>query len=622
MLWILCLIPVVIVACALVITALNVPHRFYASESGDSCCQEYVALLSTIVNRTISPCKSVFDFTCQRYSVQAAPGALLDSPGIDSSWGYKPSNTPAGKVAYQYYRSCVTTAVQGEGLGAQTAATVLEFLNQSIRSPARLIVEISMKYGIKFPVSFLSENMFKAWHYPLPQRMYFNVYHIAVAINPVEVPFLNTEAEKAYLRIRRDARRKVNEALSFNVSERDVDDVGSAFRVAPKKAYTASNLTGLHSLIPALTVEEWRTLLENITRANLTGVVFFNSDKGALKRSLHILMDPASQPRIVVFSLVEATFNILIGAVLEKNRRDMRRRYFAYCQDVSTYVVGPLLIVDKMQTLNAGQPHDVKLQTYFRLITKAVAERARTLVAPEDIDSVRNYVQRTRLLLPSEVFRMDLSLPQLTNDYARNYLVMWKSQWTFFNIALPDDFPRLVVVRSAVGWLPVSFNNIVLLPIKAYATLNITSALDDVVPLATLGMLMADVVWSSVLRSKWSAETYQRVKRHRMCVDQEKRIQRGTRFYYPKLSLDAALDAARHGHWNATMIFYSHRLLRTSRSQLFFLLVIFHFYCSAAKYSSSVYRRSESNYLFLHSDDFREAFGCSSRPAPGDIAGC
>ncbi|KAK8775198.1 hypothetical protein V5799_031459 [Amblyomma americanum] len=621
MLLLLCLIPAVIAVCAFVIMAYKVPYTFYASSSEDPCCEEYVALLSRIVNRTISPCKSIYDFTCDRYSVQTAPGALLDSPGIASSWGYKPSNTPAGKLVYQYYRSCVTAAVQGERQGARTAATLLEFLNQSIRSPVRLIVEISLKYGIEFPVSFLSENMLKAWRYPLPRRMFFNVHHIAVTINRIVIN-LSAEAEQAYHRIRRDARRKINEALSLNVSESEVDEIDSAFRVAPKNAYTASNLTGLHNLIPTLTVAEWRTLLENVTRANLTGVVFLISDIGALKRSLDILLDVNSQPKIVVFSLVHATFRLLIGAVQEKDQRDIRLRYFAYCQDVSTYIVGPLLIVDIMQTLNAGKLHDAMLRTYFHSITKAVGERAGTLVAPEDIDSVRKYVQRTRLLLPSEVFRLDLSLPQLTNDFSRNYLIMRKSQWTFFTIAVPDDFPRFEVVRSAVRWLPGFFNNVVLLPIKPYAAVNITSTLDDVVPLATLGMLMADAVWRSVFSTKWSAETNQRLQRHRMCVDQQTRIPRGTLFFYPKLSLDAALDASRRGHWNATMTFLPYRLQKTSRSQLFFLLIIFHYYCSAAKYLPPGYRRSESNYLFIHSDDFREAFGCSSRPARVDITGC
>ncbi|KAK8778166.1 hypothetical protein V5799_020491 [Amblyomma americanum] len=608
----LCMIPVVTALCALILMALRASHTGYTSHIDASCCEEYVALLSRIVNRSINPCESIYDFICDRYSAQAAPGALLDTRLLEGSWGFKPSETLAGKLAYQYYRSCVMSTVQGERLGAQTASALLAFLGPSVNFPLRLIVEISLKYAIMFPVLFLSEAMFDLWPSSLPKRLHFSVHNLAVTLDTNPEPVMSAEAKQIYLRIRRDALRRVNEALSLNVSELEVDELYMALRVSLDSAqdYVASNLTDLHNLVPVLTAEEWRALLENVTRSRITGDVFLISDVAMLKRSLDILLDATSRPENAVFSLVEATSRLLIGTVLEKDNRDIRQRYFMYCHNASYVMVLPLLLVNLMETLNAGKLHDTMLQVYFSAITKAVSERAATLVAQQDVESVRRYVQRTRLLLPSEVFSLDLPLPTLTNNYAQNYLLMHASQWTLYSITVNGGVPKFITLKGILGRKPLFYNDVVVLPISVYLVVNNTSRIDRVVPLATFSMLIADTLWTSVLNSNWSDATTRRLERRQVCLTEENRTEQSFFFYHPELSLDTALDAARRKHWNTTLKFYSYQLQRISRSQLFFLLIIFHYYCPATKHAPYGRRRSEANHLFLRSDDFREAFGC------------
>ncbi|KAH7936483.1 hypothetical protein HPB49_000035 [Dermacentor silvarum] len=596
----------------LLIVALTAPVAILIPPRTPACCHGELRLLSRLVNDTIQPCRDIFARVCATYGRKEMPGSLRDIRLGEESARYKPDGSEAGKVINKHYQVCLGAMSRAEELAPETVASIVHFMGSEAfktqKGMLRFVVEMSLRYSLETTVLFLTSDLRDIWkqHVKTYNKRPNATTSVAVVITRPIVLQVNGSVAPLYARVQREALEAVNQALSTNVTSYDIETlVGNLTIVKDEAALSASDMGALTSMVPSVLDTEWRALLENIAGTPL-GKEVFHTSIAEIKHRLGVLLDTARQPTTIAFLLVDATSNLILSMLHSRFKKSIHERYFRRCTDEGQTLV-PLLAVHRLSMIKSGEKRAEQFRSVFQKIAGIVADTAPRFAAPKDAESLKQYVNRFGIVLPVDIFRMNAPLPKLGDRYAWNYMSLQASGWTAERMPLPKSIPRLALKDAIQTKNLMVRDDTIFVSLGLYTAMNISDDYDPVVAYATVGMSLADALWNSVFKTRFSTETNLLFDVVNKCRNASGHFFPKIVFRYAELSFNVTLEAARSKQWFDE--FQMGALMKASRCQVFFLLLLFHYYCPGRMWKQRMTGR-ESNYLLSNTDDYHTAFGC------------
>ncbi|KAH6929004.1 hypothetical protein HPB50_022381 [Hyalomma asiaticum] len=596
----------------LVIAALTAPVAVLVPSSTPPCCASELRLLSQLINTTINPCRNLFARVCASYKRNETPGSLRDIRLGEEPARYRPTGSETGRLINKHFQVCLRAMSKAEELAPETVASITEFMGREAfkteTNMLRFVVEITLRYGLQTTVLFLTTDMreiIKKHVKTYQQRPGTNVSAVVIT-RPVLLE-IEGSVSPLYDRVRLEALEAVNEALSTNVTTHDIEAlVRNLTLVEDEMELVSSDVDVLTTMVPSVPGAQWRMLLDDIAGTTL-GEDVFHTSTSAIKHRLGVLLDVKSQPTTVAFLIVDAASNFILNMMKSRLKTSIYERYFRRCNEEGQTLV-PLLAIHRLR-LTAGQKRAEQFRTIFERIASLVADTAPRFAAPKDAESVKQYVYRFRMTLPVDIFRLNASLPTLGDRYAWNYMQLQASGWTAQRMPLPKNVPRKTIKDSIETKHLTVLDDTIYVSLGLYTAMNISNDYDPAIAYATIGMSLADALWNSVFKRHFSHKTTRLFDVVKKCRAASGHVFPKVVFRYAELSLNVTLEAARSKQWFGK--FRARGLTnKASRCQLFFELLIFHYYCPGHIWKQRV-TGQESNYLFSNTDDYHTAFGCS-----------
>ncbi|KAK8777592.1 hypothetical protein V5799_029063 [Amblyomma americanum] len=597
--------------------ALSMPSPGERKVIGSSCCLDELRLLYSTVNATINPCNDIFAYVCDSYERNVTPGSVRDIRLREEPARYLPSNTAAGKLINKHFRVCLRAMSRAEELGPETVTSLADFMGRQAfrteRDMLRLVVEMTLKYSLETTVLFATTELRDIWKRHLPGERLGGRDTVVVIACSIQLKVKGPLA-KLYARLRQEALDATNAALSTNVTQREIETLVQDLKDIPRKhVVSESPLSALTDMVPTVSTNEWQTLLESIMGSPYSDRMYHTLVKD-LNHRLGILLDRARQPATVAFLLLDAACNLLWNVLNVNQKAAVQVRYFERCRRESQTLV-PLLVFNRLQTIRSATERTEQFRAIFHRLVHLVAEAAARFSAPEDAESVKQFVRGIRMYLPRDIFDLEAPLPKLDSRYAWNFMSLQASRWTAQRVPLRKDVSRDAVKDSIETKHLVVRNASIYVSVSLFTALNISDDFDPVVAYATVGMSLADSLWRTVFAETWSQETNRLFNIVNDCRAASGKVSPRSVFRHSELSFNVTLEAARGKRWFDD--FSVDGFLTASRSRVFFMLLLFHYYCPGRTYTYDKVR-SESNYLYTNTEDYRKAFRCPRKDARDD----
>ncbi|KAL1414728.1 hypothetical protein MTO96_000846 [Rhipicephalus appendiculatus] len=434
------------------------------------CCPDVLQQLFSAANFSVDPCYSFFGYTCYAFIANRYDATEPLSRNTGPLDGFPV--TQAGKAVAAYYRACVFSAENDSvSVGRSSADAVISVTNPirgsniTPQALVTLMIDLSLRFG-------------------LPSVVHFEVCTLAdstMCLN-ISLPTLATSPEidsPTLLEVMTGALEQVNKVFSLAVQIRELqtflEELDKLKSGGPTERYTANILTDVTS---AITASRWKELLAD-----------FN-----------------------------VTDNTTVYGVPVRTRATPERRLAGF--GPKTYI--PLLLLDKIEEF-VSPSQDAAIRSAHVIIVGALLRKAISGMESEDFNKLRKMLEQMRIVLPSDLFPSDLSVPTMTSDYAhaelmtRAYAMRVQRQWTFV-LGMPSDYVRYFRENRVI-----ITGDVILVPTPVYTIISLSKAADRLVLMPTVGVYFADSLWQFVFQGNWSGSTNATLQSYRECIQKNSR---------------------------------------------------------------------------------------------------
>lgn len=562
--------------------------------------RDEMAYLVGFVNPSVGPCHDFYGYACSvwnkehwksRYDV-----SLRKTLVIPTLQGKFRSRTTG--YLRDYYTSCLSsnrreTSVLSERALAAVLSVTSPKMPPSAKDTLRVIMTLCLEYGVAAVFNAtVTRGQIGGLH--------FSVVSFAPAASLQDEEFDGVSDLLV---------AAMNEKLDMPVANAAVH----AFR-AELRNWTApnSNVTGdvsqLDVLVPDVHVSSWRDILRTSRLlSNQTTVHIFSS--GNVRRLFRIFTDVSRQPTALSYLLLEAAAR-LIGVFAPVVTWFNTEKLIQSCF-VDVFGLKLLWRVAFAEALASKKADDAIVFVYAK-IRDIVKREAPALLAKRYARALGDLTIRGFNI--STVVTYSINLPLMTDNHFTNKLLLqrlvihhWLERATDANGLHP------LIREWAMHSHVTEHGNLVVVPAALYTMLHFANLSRRVTAAATVGVGVADILWSSILRDRGFAPlASSSLNESQECLS-DVSVSSGDDVVlkYPFLSSHTAARLLMNEIWHE-MIYPWSRWSMTM-GQAFFTIFARHYVCSSV--TDGLLNETEARFMLdnvASCSDFSAAFNCRS----------
>ncbi|KAH7966375.1 hypothetical protein HPB49_015589 [Dermacentor silvarum] len=474
-----------------------------------SCCMREIEAMYQQLNFSASPCSFFYHHVCDSYGDDSTYPAISAFKYYFRKELYEAPEHRAGKAFYELFQSCLKATVNAHNLGGSTAATYISVLQadramhaQSTQEILAFILRMTVKYDI--------------WAHPIlaiygrggyPTFLFFagitsKKEFLAVVVRKAKL-HLEPALANGYAIMRRDCLEKINELLRMNVTLHVIEQLERELDLGNTELRLSSNSI-LAEIAPPLTIDDWNSIAWNVTGDGLPAEIY-HATPGALRKIFSVVLNITRKSTILVFLIFKA-IDIFLTDHIQKSMRDSSNRgVFLFCEEtLANY--GMVAVFGWLERMNKNQDDDAAFRHMFRNMVQIILKKTSAIMPPKDQQNISSYLASLKMLLPSEVFPLQRSIPNLTGDYVKDRIALFSSGWGSMSYKPPPGVSK-EMSQAATSKLILVVNRTVVVPILYYGALNISKIKEPTLIMSAIGVKLADVIWNHIfLYHNWSDE--------------------------------------------------------------------------------------------------------------------
>ncbi|KAH6919900.1 hypothetical protein HPB50_029112 [Hyalomma asiaticum] len=278
--------------------------------------------------------------------------------------------------------------------------------------------------------------------------------------------------------------------------------------------------------------------------------------------------------------------------------------HYEFCTE-SSYELYPLWILNHIISFAAQNEHNDIVTGIFDTLVGAIGTEIDETRPTQLHFSVSALLKKIRLLLPYHIYPPDTVIPKLEGNFFKNILKIREHRLDLYSYKAPSGIPRKISVFLHSRHI-IRSGCFIVLPLLVYSAATMLHTM-AVLPTAVLGLIIADSLWTLVLRTNSTAPRY--TSAHNFSCSNQDNVYpdlSGPAIKHPALAVRSTVRALRTKDWHKKRIYWGQ--WRTSLSQVFYRLLLLFYYCG---------ERGDASFLkeqvaTIQSDvaDFSESFGC------------
>ncbi|KAH7966866.1 hypothetical protein HPB49_020128 [Dermacentor silvarum] len=576
------------------------------------CCYREAQAMRQRLNVSVNPCRDLYRHVCDSFADDGEFPAFRTFEHYSEADYYVSPQHRAGQVIYTLFQSCLAATANAHKMGSSTAAILIDTIGAKTAVRAQTeqdILAFLLRMTVKYDI----------WTHPtiavygrggFPDFVYFygmTWMHefLAIVLRATGSLLRSVEAAE-YALIRRDCIESINRILNINVTLEQIEAIEYDLNLNETVAHNLSSSELLAELVPSLTIDDWKTIVENVSGGNLPSKLYHPNLK-ALRKTFSVILDRRRHPAMLAFFIMNSVQNTLFELIQGTSRSDIG--VFAFCRRVIRRYP-TVSIVGALQRMMKDEDHDAVFHRMFSEIIEAISRKAAVLFPSADQRKLSAYLKPLKILLPSDIFPVHRPLPNFTSDYFRNRIILFTNGWAYASYEPPPGISPTITKAAQLRQIIVH-NNYVVIPIFAYNALSFNNRTENLVTMSSVGVLLVDAIWSYVLDNPaWSEEAKTMISDFKACRRNLNSLvsDRDELFQVTLTSIGTALDVARVPQW--LDMFYGDFLWKTSRCRLFVYLLVYHHYCPGAEKLKEKPAK-EVQYIASVLEDFRLAFKCA-----------
>ncbi|KAH7933509.1 hypothetical protein HPB49_013262 [Dermacentor silvarum] len=576
------------------------------------CCYREAQAMRQRLNLSVNPCRNLYRHVCDSFTSDGEfPSFKIFQYHSQADFYSSPPHR-AGQVIYTLFQSCLTATANAHKMGGSTVATIIDAVGAETALRARTeqgILAFLLRMTVKYDIwTHPTIAVYGRGGFPRFVRFYgmTRMHEFLAIVLRATGPLLQSVEAAEYALIRRDSIESINHILNINVTLEQIEAIQYDLNLNETVAHDISSSELLAELVPSLTIDDWKTVVENVSGGSLPPKLYHASLQ-ALRKTFSVIMDRRRHPATLAFFIMNAAQNLLLELIMGRARRSTTG-VFDFCHGVISYYPTVSIVAALKRMMKNGE-HDAVFRRMFSEIIAAVSRKAAAVFPSADQRKLSAYLKPLKILLPSDIFPVHRPLPNFTSDYIRNRIIIFTSGWALTSYKPPPGISPTFTEAARLRKIIVD-NNSVVIPIFAYSVLTFNNRTENLVAMSAVGVQLVDAIWSYVLKNPaWSEETKTIVSNFKACQKNLTSLvsDRYGLFEVTLTSIDTALDVARVPHW--LDMFLADSLFRMSRCRLFVYLFVHHHYCPEA-WAFKEKLAQEVQYIASVSEDFRLAFKC------------
>ncbi|XP_070388440.1 uncharacterized protein [Dermacentor albipictus] len=577
------------------------------------CCYREAQAMGQRLNLSVNPCRNLYAHVCDSFTDDEEFPALKTFEYYSEADYYTSPPHRAGQVIYTLFQSCLAATANAHKMGRSTVAMLIDVVGAKTAVRAQTekdILAFLLRTTVKYDI----------WTHPtiavygrggFPSSVYFSGMaqmheFLTIVLKEMGSRLRSVQADE-YALIRRDCIESINYILNINVTMEQIEVIEYDLNLNETVAHDLSDSELLAELVPSLTIDDWKTIVENITGGNLPSKLYHPNLK-ALRKTFSVILDRRRHPTRLAFFIMNAVQDFLLDLIVGRTSRS-GNGVFGFCRRVIRHYP-TVSIVGALQRMMKDEDHDAVFYRMFNEIIEAISRKATAVLPSADQRKLSAYLKPLKLLLPNNIFPVHRPLPNFTSDYFLNRIILFTSGWAYYSYKPPPGISLTITQAAQLREITVQ-NDFVVIPIGAYSVLSFGNRTENVVIMSTVGVRLVDAIWIYVLNNPaWSEEAKTMISNFKACERNLTNIvsDRFGLFKVTLMSIATAIELARVPHW--LDMFHVSSLWWTSRFRLFVYLLVYHHYCPGAEKLKKQLAK-EVQYIASVSEDFRLAFKCA-----------
>ncbi|KAH6939596.1 hypothetical protein HPB50_019936 [Hyalomma asiaticum] len=570
-------------------------------------------MIWTTANMSLDPCADFYEYACYNYRHSSKKGIPFQHP-LANRMIQGLSQSYAGHALLNYYKACL--AVQWDSRDAVKSAVRAVFEILYVKSgtitPLRmfvLVLKLNLVYDVHTdPSIHLGQPASAVLEYAVMHKstqrgqvgdldQHSSLFIIAGTHNSCALSSFPEQTKAIY----GDVIEELTSIMGANVTFSHLIQLSANLcrAVSNGSDYVKSRRNILGRLIPGVSSRLWATVVEEYSGRKLADEVS-HSSVDVIRHRFAVLTDQNSQPVALAFVLARAAVQL----IRDKNSNSPARRSHEYCEITASQLM-PLWVLSVLLTFSAQTEHNQAVVSTFDSLVEEIQKELGEVLGPDDVLRAKQELERIKPLLPYHVYPLETELPILGDNHFTNLLRVREHRLNSSRYRTPSGIPASAA-ESITLMYPTLTPGYVTIPLGLYTATRLEPPM-RLRPMALIGLLVADTMWSALFQANWTDGGKKAMSRLRCSPygSAENLFHRSLK--WPLRALVSCVRALGISDWHKDSIIWGQ--WSTSLSQIFYHLAVIYFYCQDPTQDTKLPRTDVT--LFLSSiTDFLEAFRC------------
>lgn len=571
----------VCVACLLCL-ALLLRIKNARSRGTAFCCPDQVELLAGAINRSLDPCRDFHSYVCSNFErLSLAPYLSKQNHFLyEVRQGDRVDSSRAKHILWQYDQSCLNSIRPLKTLASDLAAGIIEELGVTAQMNRKEMAHFLLRTNLVYDID--------------------NVITVAVSRSFSRVHSTNFILTSCQPCVKATA-SVFNSRLATNVTYDDIIAYALSVEVNDYRSRPA-NKSVLMDLFPDVSQDAWNKIQEEARKPLRDDIPILLSNVTILRTLLISLANPDNQPASIAFMVANAVFYVATDIRLPDSISNEAKLYDAIHEACFQYLKSQRYLLQLFYAAElTNATRDDHVREIYGLVTTAVSSAAASgdLFSKTDQALVKPALQKLTLILLSNFSSSGVQLPNMTNEFGRNYIRALTYEASAGRENIRRHLPRYLSEFSD----RMLYDGLFYVSSTYYAASDFENPQKLVVNMAILGIRMAEAMWRHLLTNRnWSVETSSKIQNLFRCYNSSA----GTDVALTTLAIGSVLNVTDRTHWNEKRQAQNTWMLSTG--ELFYL---WHTYglCTPT-YSTA--EADRVNIPMRQIEDFRTTFGCAA----------
>ncbi|XP_065301828.1 uncharacterized protein [Dermacentor albipictus] len=593
-------------------------HRWNKSRSAGPLFEDLLEVLSIAGNDSLNPCVDFQQYACYNYRKSFPKRLFFSNAPEERDILLRKFNNDAGRAVFTFFRSCLLAQWNSGNATHSAMQALLKAVyvgaDMTALSVFILLAKLSLVYDVTTDPQIHSNLHGRflgvTWGDTAEHVAGDNDLHLYLVAQPPNLCY-STHFRRHTRPASEAALEELTAAVNLNVTLRELIELSSRLcSVSGGHHLVSSNATFLGSLIPGVSSKRWKEIVEGLTNTQIAGPIV-HSPLEVLKHRFSLLTDLSLQPVTTALVLIHAA----VALTMEHVAMNEEPHYYDELCSVSTSDLTSLWMVSHILSFSARTEHNQVILSIFSSLVDTIVTEAEDMLVSNNSIPVRQLLRKLTLVLPYHVYPVDMTIPNLESNFFLNILLVRLHRLAYWNYVAPAGIPERVVKALSI-WQLHSTKDYVVIPLAQYTKVALQSTM-TLLPMALLGFVMADSIWSALFQA---ASVFHGGSDVFKCDARDGAHYAGADNYLriverPLRALRSSVRTLNTNGWHKKHIYTGQ--WRMSLSQIFYRLVMFCHYCDAPHRTVASLRGEVATFI-TRSADFLEAFDCPAREAQAE----